>query len=286
MICAIVCGMLWNLEDADDISRVFKAAKPVRHAIFDDFVTDGEIQASFPGESWKHWINLGDGYQRNKFICSDRESIPKPLGDLIDSLSGPRFLKRLEEISGISGLIPDPYLSGGGLHLSTGGGILAMHTDFHYYKRLGIYRRLNLLVYLHDNWQPSDGGQLEIESPQSKHTRVIDPLPGRAVLFETNDRSVHGFRRPVAEGKERRSLALYYYTADEAPDFSGDETTHWREHLGLERRRSLRFLVYRVLMKTSRVFSIVAHLVNPNQGLDLLRHRLRKRSGDRGSKQG
>jgi hypothetical protein len=47
LICVIVYGMTWKLEDPNNISRDFKAARPARHAIFDDFVTDGEIYASF-----------------------------------------------------------------------------------------------------------------------------------------------------------------------------------------------------------------------------------------------
>ena len=57
--------------------------------------------------------------------------------------------------------------------------------------------------------------------------------------------SVHGFPVPVAEGKWRRSVALYYYTAAPTKNFSGDEMSYWREHgeqAGIVRKA--RFLVW------------------------------------------
>jgi hypothetical protein len=77
---------------------------------------------------------------------------------------------------------------------------------------------------------------------------------------------------PVAENRWRRSVALYYYTAEPAAEFSGDETTYWREH-GEQRGpvRKARFAVYRALLNLSRVFSLAAHVANPNQGMGLVR---------------
>ena len=66
---------------------------------------------------------------------------------------------------------------------------------------------------------------------------------------------MHGFPVPVAEGKWRRSVALYYYTAAPTDNFSGDETTYWREHGEL---------AYRGLLRASRRISIWANTVNPN----------------------
>jgi hypothetical protein len=73
----------------------------------------------------------------------------------------------------------------------------------------------------------------------------------------------------VAGDRWRKSIALYYYTAREAAAFSGDMTTHWRQH-GKQGgvHRKLRLVLFKLLMKASRTFSILAHLCNPNQGMD------------------
>lgn len=83
--------------------------------------------------------------------------------------------------------------------------------------------------------------------------------------FRTDDQSVHGFPVPVAKGKWRRSVALYYYTVAPTDNLSGDETTYSREHgerVGVARKS--RFLVYRGLLRLSRTVSMLANAANPN----------------------
>ena len=46
---------------------------------------------------------------------------------LIHHLNSAPFLEFLETLTGIEGLIPDPYLAGGGLHKIPRGGKLGIH---------------------------------------------------------------------------------------------------------------------------------------------------------------
>lgn len=263
--------------EVNELKNAYKAAKPFPHVVIDSLVSSADsLSDLFPGPSWDGWDGLGDAYQKNKFICSDIEMFPQAIKDVVVSLNSPRFLHFLEAITGTKKLIPDPYLSGGGLHLSTAGGILSPHTDFHLYKKLDLFRRINLILYLNSSWTSGDGGELELSSVnQESPTIRVEPVVGRVIIFQTDDRSIHGFTNPVKDGTMRKSIALYYYTSKETAVFSGDETTHWREHLGLESSRRLRYFIYKALLGVSRAFSIVAHLVNPNQGLGLVKQRLK-----------
>jgi Rps23 Pro-64 3,4-dihydroxylase Tpa1-like proline 4-hydroxylase len=131
-------------------------------------------------------------------------------------LNGEAFLGFLQEMTGIEGLISDPYYSGGGLHEIKRGGHLSIHADFNVHGTMNVERRLNLLVYLNDDWQPEYGGDLELWDRQMKRCEVkIAPLLGRAVIFSTNSDSFHGHPDKLAcpEGRTRRSIATYYYTA-------------------------------------------------------------------------
>ena len=47
-------------------------------------------------------------------------------------------------------------------HSSGPGGVLKPHSDFHNYERLGLFRRLNVLVYLNADWTADDGGSLQM----------------------------------------------------------------------------------------------------------------------------
>lgn len=54
-------------------------------------------------------------------------------------------------------------------------------------------RRLSVITYLNDNWQPTDGGQLAVYVPQpergtaegTEQTVTIDPIGGRLVCFDS-----------------------------------------------------------------------------------------------------
>jgi Rps23 Pro-64 3,4-dihydroxylase Tpa1-like proline 4-hydroxylase len=263
---------VFNVEElernAPDLRREFEAAEPFQHLMVDDLLRLPPAAASaFPDISWPWWNEARDRYQQNKRFCSDLDLIPEPFRALIGELSQPRFLRVLEQITGITQLLPDPYLLGGGLHLSGPGGILSPHTDFHYYRDLNLHRRINILVYLNDGWSPQDGGCLSLCDRKGRVVKTVVPDWGRVVIFRTDDQSVHGFPVPVAEGKWRRSVALYYYTAAPTDNFSGDETTYWREHGQQEGVvRKSRFLIYRGMLNLSRAISIWAHAMNPNVG--------------------
>jgi len=282
--------MLQIKLDLELLRTNFETAHPFRHLILDGaFSGLNTVAEEFPTREWAHWgaLDSGDTYQPNKLNCSERSRLPVNIGSFIDYLNSAEFLSVLEKLTGISGLMGDPYLAGGGLHLSLAGGVLLPHTDFHVYTKLNLYRRLNLLVYLNSNWVDGDGGELEIaHSAAPELTTTIKPKFGRTIIFETNDKSVHGFRNPVRSGTTRRSIAIYYYTANETEVFGGDYLTHWRDHGRQHRsfRASLRRYVHSILLQLSRTFSMAAFLVHPQRRLSITRRlirRLRQKQIDR-----
>ena len=119
-------------------------------------------------------------------------------------------------MTGIKGLIPDPYFAGGGVHVVGNGGHLDIHADFNHNAILNLERRLNVLIYLNKDWEKDFGGSFEIWNHEM--TEMVEsfvPLFNRMVCFNTGSTTWHGNPTPVnhPEGKPRMSLALYYYTA-------------------------------------------------------------------------
>src|SRR5206468_2179145 len=95
--------------------------------------------------------------------------------------------------TGIPGLMPDPYFEGGGLHETKRGGHLGIHADFNIHSQLKVERRLNLLIYLNENWDKTFGGELELWNKDMKECAVrVAPIFGRAVIFNTDLDSFHG----------------------------------------------------------------------------------------------
>ena len=125
-------------------------------------------------------------------------------------------LQFLEGLTGIEGLLPDPYFAGGGYHEITRGGRLGVHADFRINEKLHVQRRLNMLIYLNRDWDEAWGGQLELWSRDMKTcVQRVSPLVNRCVVFNTEADTWHGHPDPLQtpDNVTRKSIALYYYTA-------------------------------------------------------------------------
>ena len=138
------------------------------------------------------------------------------LRSLFYSLGSRPFLKFLENLTGIDGLMADPYFVGGGFHQIGQGGHLSVHADFNHHKKLNLERRVYILIYLNKNWIEEYGGQLELWD-QGMEKCIVSTTPqfNRCVIFNTTSKSMHGNPQPInhPENIPRRSIALYYYTA-------------------------------------------------------------------------
>jgi hypothetical protein len=166
---------------------------------------------------------------------------------LIATLNAGEFLEFLAELSGIENLLADPYLEGGGLHQISAGGKLGVHVDFNRHTRLQLDRRLNLLLYLNHDWCDEWGGQLELwDAAMTKPVRRIAPIFNRCVIFNTTDTSYHGHPDPLAcpPDDTRRSIALYYYTADIVSPSQSPHSTIFQRRPGTDdpliRRHTMR----------------------------------------------
>ena len=102
-----------------------------------------------------------------------------------------------------------------------------MHADFNWHERLGLYRRLNVLIYLNRDWDKSWGGGLDLAyMPQGQKKLVTEatimPDFNKTVIFTTTDSSYHGHPDPMRlpEGRSRNSIALYYYLSKKPSDSS------------------------------------------------------------------
>ena len=63
------------------------------------------------------WDGAKEFYGSNKKrYCSAADSLPPTVRKVIHEASTPRFLNWLEGLTGERGLLPDPYLLGGGIH--------------------------------------------------------------------------------------------------------------------------------------------------------------------------
>lgn len=195
----------------------YGAAQPFPHAVIDDFLDRDVLKrviAEFPGTEGRDHFDRSQ--ERLKYQFHPNTIASGFIRNLLAELNSEAFIRFVEGISGIKGLIPDPHYSGGGLHETKAGGHLSVHADFNIHGRMKLERRLNLLIYLNEDWLPEYGGELELwDKEMTAKQESVAPLLGRAVLFSTSLDSFHGQPEPLScpPYRARRSIALYYYTA-------------------------------------------------------------------------
>lgn len=209
----------WSAQ-LPSLRRQFREAQPYPHVHLKQFldpVVAGEMAAEFPDMATDAWTRYKHPNE-NKLGLAKRSLFPPLLGEVVDELNSQAFVHWLSRLTDIPRLLPDAMLEGGGLHQSGAGGFLNVHTDFsnhHYHKHWR--RRVNLILYLNPQWQEPWGGALELWDREMRQCVVkVPPLFNDALIFRTDEISYHGFPDPLRcpEGESRKSLALYYYTAE------------------------------------------------------------------------
>ena len=192
----------------------YRTAQPFPHIAIDDFINADilrDLLTQFPGSEGLEYFDRDQErlkYQYHPQICG-----PK-VRNLLTELNSQAFLAFLSAMTGYEGLISDPYYAGGGLHETKRGGHLGVHADFNVHGEMHVVRRLNLLVYLNDDWDEAWGGNLELwDTAMKSCQKKVAPIIGRAVVFNTSLDSFHGHPDPLAcpPERSRRSIATYYY---------------------------------------------------------------------------
>lgn len=205
-------------EKGKELAAEYQRGEPFPYIVIDDFMPSEMLESCLNGfSSLKDLKDSKYNAPQERLKSSFNPDImPQELRSLFYSFNSRPFLKIIENITGIKGLIPDPYFLGAGFHEIQQGGHLSVHADFNHHVLMNLERRVNVLIYMNKDWQDNYGGQLELWDKTMTHAiRNIVPLFNRCVIFSTTSESYHGNPNPVAHPDlvSRKSIALYYYTA-------------------------------------------------------------------------
>jgi len=216
--------------DFDALKRQMQEAPGFPHFCIDNFLDEGfarEVHDAFP--SYEAAEKMGTSFRAvnefRKVQVTDSSTFAPAIQRLHELLASDDFVAKMSFASGIPDLVADPRLLGGGIHETNGGGRLDVHVDFNFNDELGLYRRLNVLVYFNPDWKEAYGGYLDLWDKDVKHCLGrYAPTFNRAAGFATSTLSWHGVT-PVTcpPDQTRKSFAVYYYSAEPPPGWHGEK---------------------------------------------------------------
>ena len=206
--------------DAKSLSARYRIAVPFPHIVFNNFIKEDllkRVSTEFPDLSkLKDTVIKFENDKEIKLAGKGMQVLSPAALELNTYLQSDLMMNWLNELTQIKEtLISDPYLSGGGYHEIKNKGLLKIHADFNKHPKLDLDRRLNLLIYLNENWKDEWGGALQLfDQGMNRAVQTVFPRFNTAVLFSTTSYTYHGHPEPLKcpEDRSRKSLAYYYFS--------------------------------------------------------------------------
>jgi len=209
-----------NLDSIKKASINWTNQAPFPHFIVDDFFevdVAKKLEKEFPSFEDNVWHEYDNAIEVKK-ACNNWNAFPSGTYEAFSYLNSPSFVEFLSKcLFGNSKLYCDSGLNGAGWHIHSRGGKLNTHLDYSLHPKLGLQRKLNIIVYLNSEWQSEWGGHLGLWDNKSTDApgdliKEIEPKFNRAAIFDTTCNSWHGLPNPLEcpENQFRKSLAVYY----------------------------------------------------------------------------
>ena len=208
--------------DWTKLNKEFLIAEPFNHVVIDDFWQQDiaeQLYNEFPEYHDKQlWNAHYNNAIENKKACNQWDKFPKTTYTAFNFLGGEKFTNNIRYLTDKLDLNLDFGLHGGGWHAHMNGGNLNMHLDYNIHPKLGLQRKINIIIYLTKDWHPCYGGGLEFWSHNEEtnqplaHVKTVDIKFNRAVIFDTTQNSWHGLPLPLScpDDMVRQSMAAYY----------------------------------------------------------------------------
>ena len=228
----------YDLEKLTSIKTAYENGTPIEHIYIHNFFSNEELKSileewpSLDDTRWSSLKRMVDYGVGNKLEISKLDLMGPHTQQILLRLLSEPFIKSLEYLTGIKNLKSDIELYGGGLVYTPSGGFLKVHADFNYYDKIKMYRRINIIIYLNEEWEESWNGNLEFWSEDMQKVKSYPPNLNTAILFHVHDKAFHGYPDTIKcpDTMGRKSINLYYYTTEN--DSFQDKNPHktiWKE---------------------------------------------------------
>ena len=205
-------------EFAEELAQSYHNAQPCKYLVMQDFFTE-----EIANDLFNHFPSIQDLNVKRKSLNEDKsedyhfDRWHPSFTKAREAVSSQAWYEQLSRITGIEGLHTTVDALGSGVHQGKNGSYVDVHIDVNMNPKLGLWRRINLLVYLNKNWKPEYGGDLELWNKEmTECVAKVPPTFNTGVIFYTDDNSPHGYKKiDIPEGESRKSFYTYFYTKPE-----------------------------------------------------------------------
>lgn len=219
------------LENASALKAQWNAEgrTTTRYFYIDDLLdaaTARAIYEAFP-KAGEHWFQR-DSFRERKKTFAKLDRIEPIVAQVTDAFHLPEVVAAVQEITAIQGLEPDPELYAGGISMMGKDDFLNPHIDNSHDAVRGRYRRLNLLYYVSPEWDPKNGGNLELWDKTVRKPTEIPALFNRLIVMETDASSWHSVNQVRVD--DQRCCVSNYFFSSASP--TGEDYYHVTSFLG------------------------------------------------------
>ena len=189
--------------------------EPYDHIIIDNFINESyyeKLQSSFPKEPNETWWQYKNPLEV-KYTFDNLEEFGPNIKNIFYALSHEIIINKLKHLFNIPNLEHDPYCHGAGLHMHPRHGRLNMHLDYEVHPITNKQRRLNIILYLNDEWDNMWNGDTQLWNSDMTECVVKSyPKSNTAIIFVTTEQSWHGVPEIINCPPDvyRKTIAFYY----------------------------------------------------------------------------
>ena len=201
-------------DKIEKLKKKYQNSSKINYLIIDNLLPDdlaSSLDKDFPNKSL---LKLRSETQERKYMASSWESKNKLVEECLFSFQEEKVLKNISRICSIEDLTGDPELYAGGISFMNKDCFLNPHIDNSHDRLRKKYRRLNLLYYVTQDWDPKqNGGELLLYPNGIKKDPIfIETKFNRLVIMRTDNKSLHAVRKIKSNSSGRKCISNYYFS--------------------------------------------------------------------------
>lgn len=223
--------------NAIDLNSLYKQGKPTCSVVIDSFLPS-QLALDLHNECTSLDQSLWTTFTRNSSHMEECKQLAyMPVGkQFVEHMHSSEVIRWLETLTGITGLIPDPHLTGAGYSRSYQGDTLKIHNDFNWNNELQLHRAISIILYITPDWNPAWGGALDFyDSTKEKIVTSVNCIFNRLLVWQYHSRNFHGHTTPLScpKGVTRNTMRIYYYTSNSTHNVEDlpHRSQYWYDHV-------------------------------------------------------